>query len=152
LKNPLFRDTILIHYIFTGKLKTDAYFVYNYDNKFLNYRTTLYDNYSKSVGNKLRVTVEIFDENNSFETCKLKEIIFKELIDTNIIDSKSQLIDSFVHVQNKTWPAFEKGFFKNQRAQNEIILNNLSNVFLAGRTNGKLHTNALINELSSFFE
>ena len=77
MKAPRFRDTILIHYIFTGKLKTDAYFVYNYDNKFLNYRTTLYDNYSERVENKLRATVEIFDENNSLDLSQLKEIILK---------------------------------------------------------------------------
>ena len=152
LKRPKFRNTIFFHYIFSGKLNTDAFFVYNYDNNFINYRTTLYDNFSDGNGDLLSATVEILEDNKVLDPSVLKDKVFNELKESKILSANSLIHNHFSHIYKNSWPAFEIGFFKQQQELNNSILSKVSNVFISGKTNGKLHTNALVTQVKSIFD
>ena len=151
LKRPKFRNTMFFHYIFSGNLNTDAFFVYNYDNNFINYRTTLYDNFSNRNGNLMSATVEVFEDNSDLNPSLLTEKVFNELKELKILSANSVMHSHFSHIYKSSWPAFETGFFKQQQKLNNSILSKVSNVFIAGKTNGKLHTSALVNEINGYF-
>ena len=68
---------------------------------------------------------------------------FDELIKTNILSADSKLNEQFIHLYKSTWPAFEIGFYNQQQNLNDSISDKVSNVYLAGKTNGKLHTTVL---------
>ena len=152
LKRPKFRNTIFFHYIFSGQLNTDAYFIYNYDNNFINYRTTLYNNFSNRENDLLSARVEVFDDNNNLDPSSLKDKVFNELKKSKIVSQNSLILEYFSHIYKSSWPAFETGFYNQQQNLNTTIQSKVSNVFMAGKTNGKLHTNALVNEINSFFD
>ena len=151
LKRPKFRNTIFFHYIFSGNLNTDAFFVYNYDNNFINYRTTLYDNFSGLNQDLLSATVEVFEDKNVSDPSALKEKVFNELIESKILSADSLLQDDFSHVYKSSSPAFEIGFFKQQQKLNKSILSKVSNAFVTGKTNATF-SNSFLAQVKSFFD
>ena len=151
LKRPKFRNTMFFHYIFSGNLNTDAFFVYNYDNRFINYRTTLYDNFSSGNGDLLSATVEVFDDNDVLDPSVLKDKVFNELKESKILSSNSLIHNYFSHMYKSSWPAFEIGFFKQQQKLNKSILSKVSNVSITGKTNATF-SNSLMTQVKSFFD
>jgi hypothetical protein len=151
LKPPVFRNSVLAHYIIDGDINTDAYFIYNYDTEFLSYRTTFYDNFTQTDDGHKSITVEVFHDALDPDLDALDSQIFEELKKTGSITPQSEKIASHVHFHRGSWPNFASGFFDRQISMNELAQDNIDNLYFEGKANGKHHSAALVhsvNELS----
>jgi protoporphyrinogen oxidase len=150
-KKPKFRNTILVHLIAEGELKTDGYYVYNYAPEFLSYRTTIYNNFCDFDDKRLSMTTEILcdDLPNTMES--LDQYIFEEIKNSGLIDANCSLINANVQVHRNSWPSFMNGFFAAQENINLAAKGAFKNVYFAGKTNGKHHSGALVQQAKDIF-
>lgn len=149
---PKFRNTVLAHYTFHGNLKTDAYYVYNYDLDFLTYRTTFYDNFSNRLGDLRSATIEAFWDTPDLDLKKLEQKLFDEMIETECISADSKLEESNLHLHRGSWPNFATDFFENQAKVNDAVIGEFSNLHLCGKANGKHHSGALVHSAYELYQ
>ncbi len=152
IKPPIFRNTVLAHFLFKGDLKTDAYFVYNYDPEFVSYRATFYENFSERPAGYNSATIEIFHDALEPDLPALQEKAFQELITSNCISVDSKLIEAKMQFHRGSWPNFAVDFFPNQMKAGAQIVGNLANVHLLGKANGKHHSGAVVKSANELYQ
>ena len=131
-----FRNLILSHYVFEGKLKTKAYYLYNYDTQFKNYRTTLYQNFSCPSDDLKSITVESFCDEINPELNYYKKILFDEIKKMKIISSNSKIIESKIHIQRNAIPKYSLNFIKNQNCMFDKLNTKYNNLLVFGNIAG----------------
>ena len=145
LGTPSFRNTLLAHFILDCELETDAHFVYNYDQNFISYRTSFYDNYSTSVDSFKSLSVEVFLDDEDTDLNKIKDQILTELTSSNVVSHLQKIMNSEIQFHRGSWPDFNVGFFESQNEINKSAKGDIQNVHFLGKTNGSHHSSALVH-------
>jgi len=145
LKPPLFRNTLLAHFLIDGDILTESTFNYNYDSNFQIYRASFYDNFCNRPDKFRSVTIESFQDDPDIDENVLEQILFEELKTCGLISDNSKIALSHLHLHRGSWPKFDVNFFDSQQAAKERIETELNNVYLLGKANGKHHTGALVH-------
>jgi protoporphyrinogen oxidase len=152
LVKPSFRNTLLAHFILDCELETDAHFVYNYDQNFISYRTSFYDNYSTSVDSFKSLSVEVFFDEETAEFDKINDQILDELISSNVVSQLKNVINSEIQFHRGSWPDFNIRFFESQNEINKRAKGDIRNVHFLGKTNGSHHSSALVHSAAELYD
>tara|TARA_B100000886_G_scaffold194411_1_gene133965 strand:- start:200 stop:1564 length:1365 start_codon:yes stop_codon:yes gene_type:complete len=135
-KSNEFRNLILSHYVLEGKIKTKAYYLYNYDPQFKNYRTTVYQNFSCPSDKLKSITVESFCDEINPELDYFKNTLFDEIKKMDIISSESKIIDNKIHIQKNAIPKYSLKFTKNQNQIFDNLNTKYKNLMVFGNIGG----------------
>lgn len=144
LKKPSMRNIILFHFILDRKLDHKLHLLNVYDDRYLSYRITFYNNLQGLKYNSSNViTVEIISDitlDTQHQKRNLKNKIFNELIEMKIISDKSKIINYFFQILRNSIV-----FNSNQNLvqignQRKILEKQYSNLILGGKANTNLPT------------
>lgn len=152
IKPPVFRNMVLAHYVFSGNVKTSAYFMYNYDPSYMTFRTSFYDNFTERPKQHRSATVEMFHDAPDPEMDKLKTLLFEELKAMDCVSADSDVVEAQLQFQRNAMPAYASEFFDRQIKANRIISGQYANLHLLGRANGKHHSSALVHSAFELYQ
>ncbi|WP_171044135.1 NAD(P)-binding protein [Pseudoalteromonas aurantia] len=134
-----FLDSYLIHLVIDNAPCTGVHYYCNYDPDVSHFRATLYSNIQDTRDEKEhRVTVEVFQPNNS-ELCKpTGQSILRELITCGVFPSNSRLCFEDVNLISNSFPVPTHAFKQAQQDQVHIVTSHLKNVELFGKARGDI--------------
>lgn len=126
----------IFHYLIDQNYLSDLFYIQCFDPSLKSFRITLYDNFSKGLPNKKRISVEVLVENDHQDTMELKSKVFNELKQMKIIPNDTIVLNSFENIYSNGFPVLTKDFIQNSRAQTDLVLDTLSNLQIFGKANG----------------
>ena len=127
----------IFHYLVDEIYLTDLFYFQCYDPSLKSFRITLYDNYSKGVEDKYRVSVEVLLETPPDNVEKLQEEIFQELVTMSVFSDKAKVIDKTYDIYPNGFPVLTKQFVESSLEQYQAVMNNFNNVEIYGKGNGR---------------
>jgi len=135
---PILRSTSIFHYCLDKELLIkDALYVWCMDPKFKSFRITLYPNLNpEKQDTGYTITSEILsnpEESEEFNS----ELVLQELISLGIVAKDSKVLSHAQQVLHNTFPVPEIGFMDYVNQVSEKTENEMSNLFLFGRSTGK---------------
>ena len=133
---PIIRKTLIAHFITDNAPITRPHWVTIYDDNFLSYRVTLYDNYGDAKPDHYRISVEVLHDG---DLCldNIEGKIFNELKVAGIIPENSICLWSKHFAKAEGFPLFSSEILKAYGEQFHILDNAFSNVnIVSGRPEG----------------
>lgn len=136
-KPPKRLTSYIFHYLVDKKYLTDLYYIHCYDTKLKSFRITLYDNYSKGIEDKYRISVEVLTEKESKNIPSFQDEIFSELITMNIIPKNTSVINQDFDYYPNGFPVLTESFNQVSKKQIKQLINNFDNIEIYGKSKGK---------------
>jgi protoporphyrinogen oxidase len=130
---PNFVSTRLLHFTFNKKILTESTYINVFDQNLLSGRITFYQNLTQT--DNFSCTVEVLG-NENVSDLELPELIIKELLKMNLIESSHDLVYNELHSIKQGFPVLSIPFVQNQKSINLELKNNFSNLKLLGRASG----------------
>jgi len=129
---PVFRSTVLFHFVFDKPLHSDRHYISNYDPKHCHFRSTLYPNIGDNPSVPYQCTVEVFCEKGKSEDIQDATII-SELQEMNIIDENTKILYQHRDTIEIGFPLVTKQFMQDAISLLQLAEQSLGNVVFAGK-------------------
>lgn len=147
-KPPKRLTSCIFHYLVDEKYLTNVFYFQCFDPSFKAFRVTLYDNYSKGIENKYRISVEVLLENNPTDVEELQAEVFEELIKMTVLPENTNILNQDFNIYPNGFPVLTNDFIEASKQQVEAVKSNFKNVEVFGKSNGKTwFMNDIINDI-----
>ena len=134
------RNSILTHVVLRKNYPTDAYYGYCYDQDYISFRLTFYNNFRNfGKNNHKLLTIESIVKNFQEEKDFIS-IIKKEMRLMNLIDSDDDIISMKVNYIPKTFPVFANNYRFKCLQYKKNIENTINNLKILGKSSGESFT------------
>lgn len=149
---PIMRPVSVINIITDGKPVEGPFWITIYDDCFLSFRVTIYNNFSEFSG-AYRLSVEVLHDGN-FEGLETdQKIIFKELQDMNILPEDANCLWSDHHMIPTGLPILKPGDIEIYDQQANFINQKISNFHVINKhRNGKHGQIAILENVFHLIE
>ena len=132
-----FRDVALFYFTFKKPLKTELYYIMNFDPNMKSFRITFYQNLKDSNETHFSCCVEVLGERAEIEDLSL-ETILDELVSLGLVEKGELPVSSLKKSLPNGFPVLTKGFAASSQQAYDEALEHYSNVTFVGRSSGKV--------------
>ena len=131
---PVFRQSVLLHFVFDKPFKTEACYIYINSPCYQSFRVTLYSNLAGVPTSEYKCTVELLMPSQG--VAPAHEVIVSELREAGIIAAEAVPIFAEVMVVQGGFPVLTPEFLTVAQQQAAVIETQYPNVKLLGRATG----------------